>query len=66
MMSMPKYRAPLCASDMVLFMCSLEFVMDTSGELTSYGQSRRSLLAVMQTLWVSVLVVGCCRHGLRR
>ena len=54
MMSMPKYRAPLCASDMVLFMCSLAFVMDTSGELTSYGKSRQSPLAVMRTLWVLV------------
>ena len=54
MMSMPRYHAPLCASDMVLFMCSLAFFIDTSGELMSYGQSRRSLPAVMRTLCVSV------------
>ena len=55
-MSMPKKPAPLCASDTVLFMRSLTFVMDTAGELTSYGQSRRSPPAVMRTLWVSVFL----------
>ena len=33
---------------------SLAFGMDTAGELMSYGQSRRSPPAVMQTLWISV------------
>ena len=53
MMSMPRQRDPLCASDMVLFMCSLAFVMETASDLTSYGKSRRSPSDVMRTLWVS-------------
>ena len=48
-----KVACSLCASDMVMFMCSLEFVMDTAGELTSYGKLRRSPPAIMRTLWVS-------------
>ena len=38
--------------DEVLFMCSLAFVIDTAGEMTSYGKLRRYPPAVMQTLWV--------------
>ena len=50
---MPRYWAPRCASEMVLLMCSFALVIETAGELTSYGQSRRSPPAVMRTRCVS-------------
>ena len=43
---------------MVMFMCSLAFVMDTAGEMTSNRYLRRSPLAVMRTDGADVVCVG--------